>query len=149
MKSLLSVLFISMLPVIELRGAIPYGLAMKLPFWKVLFCSVAGNCIIVFPLLWLFNKGLHYIVHLPVVGTAAAEWFAGVEKKTDFINRYGFWGLVMFVAVPLPGSGVWSGALAASLLEMNMITASAACVSGVLIASAFVALASLGIINMF
>lgn len=147
-SNLISVFFVSMLPIIELRGAIPIGLANELPFIQVISVAILGNCLVVLPLLLFLNKFLHLMIKVPLLGPLAKWWFNSVEAKSDLVKKYGFWGLFVFVAVPLPGSGVWSGSLAASLLEMDIKKATLACVLGVLVAALIVSLASAGIINL-
>lgn len=147
-NNLITVFIVSMLPIIELRGAIPIGLANELPYVQVITTAILGNCIIVLPLLLFLNKFLHLCIKVPLIGPIANWWFERVHKKSELVQKYGFWGLLFFVAIPLPGSGVWSGSLAASLLEMNIKKATLACVLGVLIAAAIVALASAGVLNI-
>lgn len=147
LTNLLGVFIVSMLPIIELRGAIPLGLAAGLPFIKVLSVAIVGNCLVVVPLLYVLNNFMHYLERMPFLGRFFRHWFRKVEKKSDIISKYGFWGLFLFVAVPLPGSGVWSGSLAAVMLEIEYKKALLACVLGVFAASLIVTLATTGILS--
>lgn len=147
-KSIFTVFLVSMLPIIELRGAIPIGLANELPYLQVILVAIMGNSLIVLPLILFLNKFLHMMVKWPFLGPIAKWWFDRVERKSDIVQKYGFWGLLLFVAIPLPGSGVWSGSLAATLLEMDTKKATVACVLGVLVAALIVSLASAGVLNL-
>ncbi len=121
-----------MLPVVELRGAVPAGAAMELPFWPVYLVSVLGNLLPV-PFLVLFAKTvLQKLATLPKVG----GFFSGIIKKADQkaaeIGSYEKWGLFVLVAIPLPGTGAWTGSLVAALLRMRLGSAFLVIAAGVL-----------------
>lgn len=123
---------ISMLPVVELRGAVPVGAAMELPFWSVYLVSVLGNLLPV-PFLVLFAKTvLQKLATLPKAG----GFFSGIIKKADQkaaeIGSYEKWGLFILVAIPLPGTGAWTGSLVAALLRMRLGSAFLVIAAGVL-----------------
>ena len=105
---------ISMLPIVELRGGIPAGAAMGLPFWSVYLTCVLGNLLPV-PFLILFAKKiLEFLSTLPRIG--------GFFKK-----------MFLFVAIPLPGTGAWTGSLVAAVLRMRIVTAFLVIAAGVLV----------------
>ena len=117
----LSVFFISMVPLIELRGAIPVGVAMGLPLWQVYIIAIIGNMIPV-PFIFFFaRKVLEWGADKPVIG----KFFTFCVEP---------WALLLFVGIPLPGTGAWTGTLAASLLDMDFKSSVRACMGGVLLA---------------
>ena len=114
----LATVLISMLPVIELRGGLPAGVAMGLPLREAFFAALLGNLLPV-PFIILFaRRGFAWVrAHIPRLG----RWVDRIERKawskSDKVVRYQAWGLLLFVAVPLPGTGAWTGALIAALLN--------------------------------
>ena len=114
------IIVISAIPVIELRGSIPLGiLAYQLPYLQTYFLGVVGS-LIPAPFILLFIPAiLQWMAGTKIFGSLA-EWaiHKGI-KKSDHIARYEFWGLFLFVAIPLPGTGVWTGCLVASLLGLD------------------------------
>jgi uncharacterized membrane protein len=115
-----AILIISMIPVVELRGAIPWGdLVLKMPYWQTFLLALVGNCIPA-PLILKFMPALlEWMRGTKVFGPFANWLHARGMKKTKNIEQYKFWGLTIFIAIPLPGTGVWTGCLAASLMEMD------------------------------
>ena len=147
-KSILITLFVAMVPVIELRGAIPIGVGLGLnPIFSTII-SLIGNLIpIPFLLLWvpkIFNwlrdKKLtqKFIVWL--------EKKAQKHKKT--IKKYGYVGLMVLVAIPLPGTGAWTGALVASCLEMQKRKSLLFITLGVLIAAVIIFAITYGFVTI-
>lgn len=116
----LQVLLVSMIPIVELRGAIPWGtLALKLPYLWVFLLAWAGNLLPAPIILKFVPAVLNWMrgtKHLKGIG----DFFYRLGmKKSDKITQYKFWGLTLFIAIPLPGTGVWTGCLAASLIGMD------------------------------
>ena len=143
----LVVFLFSALPIVELRGGIPLGIAFyKLEPWKVFMLACAGNLIPVVPLLlflnpvsgWLSKNSRHF--------AALFDWlFKKTRKKhTETIERYGALGLFLFVGVPLPGTGAWTGTLIAFLFGMHFKYAFPAILFGVLFAGVIMTAASTG-----
>ena len=140
---------ISMLPVVELRLAIPVGVSLGLPIWKAALISIVGNLlpapfIIAFirtVMDWLKGRGW-------LKGFVA--WLENKAKgaKADRVRRYEFWGLLILVAIPLPGTGAWTGSLIAALLDIRMRRALPPVFVGVLIAALLVSLATAGVIRL-
>ena len=118
----LHVLIIAMLPIIELRGALPYGVfLLKMPILKTVIISVAGNMIPAPFIVYLSKKILDKMLassNEKIVKFAQAIGRRGLSRS-EKIEKYTFWGLVVFVGIPLPGTGVWTGSLIASLLRLN------------------------------
>lgn len=132
-------IIISMVPVIELRGAIPWGLfILHYPALLTYFLCVLGS-IIPAPFILLF---IQYILDWMRKTKGLKKIALWLDQKADKgskkIARYKFWGLVIFVAIPLPGTGVWTGCLAASIMEMSFKRAFLSVVLGALISGVIV-----------
>jgi len=114
------VLIISMLPIIELRGAIPVGIFMFGFSWqKAALLSVIGNMIPI-PFILLFMEGIVKLLRRSRAGRSFTDWlFRRTRKKSDLIEKYETAGLVLFVGIPLPGTGGWTGAFAAYLFGLK------------------------------
>ena len=138
-------LLISMVPVIELRGAIPIAVAHGLDFWPALVTAVIGNLIPV-PFIIIFIRRIFLWMRRRSerLGRLVARLEARAEKKRGTVERYAFWGLVVLVAVPLPGTGAWTGALVAAMMDLRLKRAFPAIALGVLIAAAIVSVVTLG-----
>lgn len=125
---------ISMLPIVELRGAIPVGVAFGIESWKLYIISVLGNMLPIPFVLWLARPIINFCLNsrfLKRIGT----WLQNkVDKNADEIVKYGTWSLMIFVAIPLPGTGAWTGALVAALLDLRIKKAVPSIFLGVVIA---------------
>lgn len=143
----LGVVLCSMVPVIELRGAIPLGWAEDLPWWLTYLLAVVGNMIPVPFILLLIRRVLDLMEKMPIKFVrAVAAWIRRkAEKNTDKIQRYGFWGVCFFVAIPLPMTGAWTGSLVAATIRMNFWKAMLSALLGVMIAGVIVSLICFGI----
>ena len=117
----LCVFFCSMLPIIECRGAIPLGWVLELPWWQTALFSIAGNLLPVPFILLLIRAVLNWMRKSRVkFFSGIAAWLdRKIEKHKGTIQKYSYWGLVLFVAVPLPGTGAWTGTLIASVLGLE------------------------------
>ena len=152
----LCVFFCSMIPIIELRGAIPMGAAFDaayggMPFWFTYFLSVAGNMLPV-PFILLFIKGIiRWMSNSKVkfFNKVANFLLKRVEKNRGKIERFSFWGVCLFVAVPLPVTGAWTGSLVAAMIDMKFWKAFLSCLFGVLIAGVVMTLISYGFVSIF
>ena len=145
-KHCLLVFFISMVPLIELRGAIPYGVLFGLPLWLVYIIAIVGNMLPV-PIIYLFaRRVLEWGADKKVIGGFFNFFLkkgahAG-EKLQAKAGKGLYWALLLFVGIPLPGTGAWTGTLAASFLNMGFKSTVAAVSLGVIIAGIIVGLAS-------
>ena len=142
----LRVFFISMVPLIELRGAIPYSQFLGLPIIPSYIVSIVGNMLPV-PLIYLFaRKVLEWGKDKPVIGKlftfCLEKGNKGGAKLTARAGRGTFVALMLFVGIPLPGTGAWTGTLAASILNMDFKSTVAAVMLGVLIAGVIMMTAS-------
>lgn len=141
---------VSMVPVIELRGAIPLGVLNGLDVGTAMIVSVIGNLIPV-PFIIIFirkifkwmqkqSEALAKIVH---------KMEEKADKKKEQVLKYEFWGLLILVAIPLPGTGAWTGALVAAMLDMQLKRAFPAIALGVIVASIIVTIATYGVASVF
>ena len=140
---------VSMLPVVELRGGIPFGVGMGLPLYLSVIASVIGNMLPV-PFLILFTRRVfEWLRKLwPRLDGVVSRLEARAESKRELVLRYKFWGLLVLVAIPLPGTGAWTGALVAAVLDLRIKMSLPAIFGGVLVAAAIVTLVTLGIISI-
>ena len=146
-KHYLLVFFISMVPLIELRGAIPYGVMFGLPLWLTFLIAIVGNMLPV-PIIFFFaRRVLEWGADKPVIGKVFTFFLEkghkGGEKLQAKAGRGLYWALLLFVGIPLPGTGAWTGTLAASLLDMDFKKSVAACMGGVLLAGVIMGVLSL------
>lgn len=148
-KNSIFIFLVSMTPVFELRGAIPLGLAKGLSPWAVFTISWIGNILVIVPLLLFFRWAEDKLEHLKGIGKILHWWFQKVDKKSQVVQTYGFLGLILFVAIPLPGTGAWTGSAAATLLKFKIARAFVAILIGVTIAAILVTLVSMGAIKLW
>ncbi|MBO5998261.1 MAG: small multi-drug export protein [Lachnospiraceae bacterium] len=151
LKKYIIVFLISMVPLIELRGAIPYSQAFGLPLIPSYAVAVIGNMLPV-PFIYLFaRKLLEWGQDKPVIGRfftfCLKKGEKGGQKLTEKAGRGLFVALMLFVAIPAPGTGVWTGTLAASILDMKFKQSITAVMLGVLIAGVIMGMVSLGVFS--
>ena len=146
-----AVFFTSMIPVIELRGAIPLGAWLKLPWWQNYLLAVAGNMLPV-PFILLFIRRL--IAWMAASRVRLFQKIGGfltakAEKNKGKIEKYSFFGVCLFVAIPLPVTGAWTGSLVAEMIGMKFPKALLSALLGVILAGAIMTLASYGVVAAF
>lgn len=142
----LTVLGMAALPVLELRGAVPYGVAMDLPLLPVLAVSVLGNMLPV-PFIILFIRRIFAWMK------RKSAWLRGIaerlearaHEKGDVLVKYETLGLFILVAIPLPGTGAWTGSLVAALFDLRMKNALPAIFFGVVAAGLIMSVVSYGV----
>lgn len=147
----LCVFFCSMIPIIELRGAIPLGAALGLPWWQSYLLAVVGNMLPV-PIILLFVKAvLDFMLRCRVkLFNKVAAWvYAKAEKNRARIEKYSFWGVALFVGIPLPMTGAWTGSLVAAFINMRFWRAFFSALIGVLAAGVIMTLISYGVLAIF
>ena len=143
----LKVFGMSMLPVFELRGSIVVGAAMDLPWWLNYIVSVCGNLLPV-PFILLFIRGiLHWMKGVKGLCKIALWLEKKAQKHSVKVMKYATFGLFLFVAIPIPGTGAWTGALVASLFDMRMKYSLVSIACGVLCAGVVMICASYGFIS--
>ncbi len=149
MKKYFWVLFISMLPLVEIRGALPYAVGMDLPMVPSIIVAVIGNMIPV-PFIFLFaRKILEWGKDKKIIGRfftwCLQKGEKGGRKLEEKAGKGLYWALFLFVGIPVPGTGAWTGMLAASILNMDFKKSTLAAMGGVLLAGAIMLAASLGV----
>lgn len=149
LKKYIWVFFISMVPLIELRGAIPYAVLFKLPLLPSYIVAIIGNMLPV-PIIFLFaRKVLEWGADKPIIGKfftfCLEKGKKGGEKLKAKAGRGLFFALFLFVGIPLPGTGAWTGTLAASLLDMDFKSSILAVMCGVVLAGIIMGVASSGV----
>lgn len=144
-KALLTAL-ISMLPVVELRGGLPAGVALGLPIPLSFSASLLGNMLPV-PFVILFARPVFQWVraHIPALGSFVTKLETRAYAKSKNVKKYETWGLLIFVAIPLPGTGAWTGALIASVLNMRLKRAVPVIFLGVIIAGSIMTVLTYGV----
>lgn len=140
---------ISMIPLIELRGAIPVSAAMGIdPVISLVIC-VVGNMLPV-PFIMLFGrKIIAWLQTTKLFGNIATKYEKRLAEKADKIIGYAIWGLLIFVAIPAPGTGAWSGAVIATLLNMRLKYAVPIIFFGVVIAGLIMTFGSQIVVSIF
>lgn len=143
------VFLISMVPLIELRGAIPYSIGFNLPLLPSYIIAIIGNMLPV-PFIFFFaRKVLEWGADKPIIGKfftfCLEKGHKGGEKLQAKAGRGLYWALFLFVGIPLPGTGAWTGTLAASMLDMDYKKSVVAIVSGVVLAGVIMGLLSSGV----
>lgn len=151
MLKYLIVFLISMVPIVELRGAIPFGIGMGLDPVACYIIAVIGNMLPV-PFIFFFaRKVLEWGADKPVIGGfftwCLEKGKKGGEKLTEKAGRGLFVALMLFVGIPLPGTGAWTGTLAASFLDMDFKQSVIAAMLGVMLAGVIMGLASTGLFS--
>ena len=149
LKKYLIVFFISMVPLIELRGAIPYAIGYNLPILPSYIIAIIGNMLPV-PIIYLFaRRVLEFGKDKKYIGKfftwCLKKGEAGGKKLQEKAGKGLYWALFIFVGIPLPGTGAWTGTLAASILDMDFKKSVIAVMAGVILAGIIMGILSLGI----
>ena len=135
----LVVLIIAALPILELRGALPVAINLfHFPWYYALLLAIIGNLIPVPFLLLFLNAATRLLSRIPILARMFNWLFMRTRRRGEFINRYQRIGLALFVAIPLPGTGAWTGSLAAVLFGLRFKYAFLSILAGVLVAGAIV-----------
>lgn len=151
LQKFLIIAFISMVPLIELRGAIPYAVLFGLPMVPSFIIAVIFNMLPV-PFIYFFaRKVLEWGKDKPVIGKfftwCLVKGEKGGKKLQETAGNGLFWALFLFVGIPLPGTGAWTGTLAASILDIGFKKSSIAVMGGVVLAGLIMFLASSGLLG--
>ncbi|MBQ4354374.1 MAG: small multi-drug export protein [Clostridia bacterium] len=142
----LTVFGMAMLPVLELRGSVPWGVAQDLPYLAVLFVSIIGNMVPV-PFIILFVRRIFAWMRRKstLLGNIAAKLEKRARDKGSILVKYETLGLFILVAIPLPGTGAWTGALVAALFDLRLKNALPAITGGVVTAGLIMTVLSYGV----
>ena len=144
------VFIISMIPILELRGGIlAAGPAfLNIPTWRAIPICLVGNLIPIPFILLLIRHVLEWMKKVPCFRGIALWLERKAMSKKGQIEKYEFWGLMLFVGIPLPGTGAWTGALVASLLHMKFGKAFGAILAGIALATVIMSILSYGVLGV-
>ncbi len=142
-------MLVSMIPVVELRGGIPFGVAAGLPIWAAYVAAVIGN-LVPAPFIIIYIRQIFQWLRgrIPKLNRLVDRLERKAHLKGEKVTRYKYLGLIILVAIPLPGTGAWTGALVAAFLDMPLRKAIPAILVGVLIAGVAVSALTFGITNL-
>ena len=132
------VFLLGFLPISEVRGAIPTGLALGMPLAKVLIISILGNIIFIVPMLCLFEPVSERLRKFRFWSRFFDWFFERTKQKAQIIQKYEALGLAIFVGIPLPMTGAWTGCIAAAMFKLKFRYAFVAIAAGVFLAAAIV-----------
>jgi len=141
----IKVFVISMFPVIELRGALPFALSWGIPLYLAFPIAICGNMFPVPFILIFFDKAKVWFKNVPLIGDIFRWVDKKAAKRAEGIHSLEFWAIIAFVAIPLPGTGAWTGSVIATALGMKLRKSIPAVLIGVLIAGVIVSLISYGL----
>jgi uncharacterized membrane protein len=147
-NDLIKVLLVAMLPISEIRGGLPLALYLGFDPVEAYIIALIGNIMPIPVLLVLLDFLISLATKVGFVKRVYGKILERVERKKGIVERYGYLGLMLFVSVPLPITGAWTGVLIASLLQLDRIKSFFSITVGVCIAGVIVLLASLGIISI-
>lgn len=149
LNKMFGIFLISMLPIVELRGAIPVGAAIGLPWYLNMIVSIVGNLLPV-PFILLFSvKAFEFMKKRNILVKFIEKIENRAKKRSEGLATGEFIGLMLFVAIPFPGTGAWTGALIAALLQFERKRSFIYITLGVFIAAAIMTAASYGVISLF
>jgi uncharacterized membrane protein len=141
------VFLISMVPLLELRGGLIVASLLQIPITRAIPICIVGN-IIPIPFILLFIRQIfQWMKKIKVFRGLVEKLENRAMSKSDSIRKYEFWGLVLFVGIPLPGTGAWTGSLIAALLEMDIKKAVLAELLGIVIATVIMSFVSYGLLG--
>ena len=143
-------MLVSMIPVVELRGGIPFGVAAGLPVWAAFIAAVIGNLIPV-PFIIVYIRRIFQWMRrrMPRLNSLVDKLEQKAHLKGQKVTKYKYLGLMLFVAIPLPGTGAWTGSLAAAFLDMPLRKAIPSIIAGVLIAGMAISILTYGVASLF
>lgn len=144
---MLKTLVTAMMPILEIRGAIPVGVASGLDPWLAFAVGFVGNMLPIPILILLTRKIIEWLKKHNMLVKLTAWLENKGSKGAQKVQKYSFWGLFILVAIPLLGTGAWTGALVASLLDMRLKRALPAIAMGVAVAGLIVLLVTYGVIS--
>lgn len=142
-------MLVSMVPVVELRGGIPFGVAAGLPVWLAWLAAVIGN-ILPTPFIIVYIRRVFQWMRrrMPRFNGVVDKLEQKAHLKGKSVTKYKYLGLAIFVAIPLPGTGAWTGALAAAFLDMPLRKALPSIIAGVLVAGVAISILTFGIASI-
>ncbi len=144
----IGIMLLAAVPVTELRAAIPLAVTLGMEPWKAFYLSLLGNFIPIIPLLLLFDPVIRFLRKIKILDKLIDAILMRTRKKSKKIDKYGTWGLLLFVGIPVPGTGIWTGSLIAYLLGVRLLYAVIAMSAGMFIAGILVTLATIGVFEI-
>ena len=143
------IFIISMIPILELRGGLLAAspALLNVPILKAIPICIIGNLLPIPFILLLIEKVLNGMERVPGLSKVAIWVRQKADKNKSQIEKFGFWGLVLFVGIPLPGTGAWTGSLVAALLHMKFGKAIGAILIGIIMATVIMSLLSYGLLG--
>lgn len=144
-----AVFLLSMFPIIELRGAIPVALSLGIDYKNSFLISFIGSSIPTVFIVYLIGYVFMLLRKINFFDKLITKITNKTLSKRDQIDKYGYWGLFLFVAIPLPGTGVWTGSLISHLLGMNKIKSVITVILGNLTSGIIVSIISGGVMYLF
>ena len=139
----LAVFLVSMVPLVEERGGLLLASMLGIPMWRAIFYCVLGN-ILPIPFILLFIKKIFHWMADHHMSKIVVKMEEKAAKNKPKIDKYGQLGLILFVGIPLPGTGAWTGALVASLFDMDLKKASLSILLGIFLAAVIMTIVSYG-----
>lgn len=143
------VFIISLFPILELRGGILASSLLEVTMWKGILISAIGNLVPIPFILFFIKKIFAALKRTKLFRPLVEKLESKAMKKRDQVEKYEFWGLALFVGIPLPGTGAWTGALVAALIDMDLKKAIKAILLGICIAAVIMTLISYGVLGYF
>ncbi|HJN16506.1 MAG TPA: small multi-drug export protein [Armatimonadota bacterium] len=143
------VAILSAAPISEVRGGIPAGCILGLPIWQILAVAIPCNVLAVMPIILWFEPMYEYFKDKPVVGRVFEWVLRRARKREDLVKKYGVFALTMFVALPLPITGAWTGSVIASVFNFGFWRSVVCVTLGVCIASTIMTLVCMGVISLW
>ena len=143
-------MLVSMVPIIELRGGIPFGVALGLPYYLAFPAAVIGN-ILPAPFIIVYIRRIFALMrkYLPQLNSIVDKLERKAHLKGQTVTKYKYLGLLIFVAIPLPGTGAWTGSLAAAFLDMPLRKALPSIFAGIVIAGLAISILTFGVASLF
>ena len=139
---------VSMMPVLELRGGLIAAKIMEIDFLKAFIICYIGNMLPIPFILLFIRKIFNWLKKMPAVEKTIVKLEARSIRKADKIQKYRLWGLLLFVGIPLPGTGAWTGALIADLFDIRIKHSLPVIAAGVLIAGVVISALSYGLFGL-
>lgn len=145
----LAIFILSMFPLVEMKGSIPFGLMLHMSTFEATAIAFLGSMLPVYPILrflpWVFRKLLGFRLTEGLIVRIKLR----AMNKSESIQKYGYLGLFLFVAIPIPGTGVWMGAIIASLLQLYRMRAFFSILLGNGVCACLIYILSKGILQLF
>ncbi|NLY37357.1 MAG: small multi-drug export protein [Tissierellia bacterium] len=149
MKSYLLTILLSMVPISEVRGGIPFAMSQGIPFPLCVLLPMLANMLVVFPLLFMVKPLFGFLRQYPLFERLIKAYEARAGRKLNRHMGFKKWGLFLFVAIPLPTTGVYTGVVASILAGMRAREALLPLVFGVFVASILTYMAASGLLGFF